>query len=274
MNRTPVVAGQFYARQKEQWLSEVNGYLKTGRETQQKIILAMLPHAGHVFSGSVAGQTLARAELASKDNHAPRVLLLGPNHSGQGKKLALWPSGHWLLPGAELAVDKDLAQDLLDGCALLEADTQAHLYEHSLEVILPFLWAKNDQTKIVPLCVAEPNLDKLLQVGQDLAKILSNYSLPVTIIVSSDMSHFIPKDLAQRKDKLALEAILDIDPEKLYHQVRKHDISMCGILPMTIGLTAAKSLGASDAQLVAYNTSGDVTGDYDQVVSYAGVLIS
>jgi hypothetical protein len=96
----------------------------------------------------------------------------------------------------------------------------------------------------------------------------------VAVVVSSDMSHYLPHDTAKERDSLALKAVLDRDPEALYAVVRRNNITMCGVLPMVLGLTIANLLGAKTAELAAYATSGEASGDYDRVVGYAGVLVS
>ena len=266
MDRKPVVAGRFYPETKQAWEAEVRGYLRAAAR-YPKARLAMVPHAGYMYSGAIAGKTLAGLHVTQS------VILLGPNHTGQGERLALWPSGRWLLPDAHLDVDEQLAQSILEAVPAIRPDRQAHLQEHSLEVILPFLWAMQPQTRIVPLAVAEPHLDVLLQTARGLVDVLKKRPEPVLIIVSSDMSHFLSASQAKDLDSQALQAVLELDPERLYATVREMRISMCGMLPMTLGLAVALGLGASTAHLIAYGSSGDVTGEFSQVVGYAGVVV-
>lgn len=266
MNRKPVVAGTFYPGAKAQWESEVRGHLQSS-SAPDAALLAMVPHAGYVYSGSIAGQTLAQLNLPET------VLLLGPNHTGAGAPYALWPAGRWNLPGAHLDVDETLASQLLQHAEHIQADEHAHLREHSLEVVLPFLWARSPEVKILPLAVADSDLERLLQTAQAMSVVLARHNHPVLILVSSDMSHFLSADRAKSQDSLALQAILDRDPRALYATVREHNISMCGVLPMTLGLELANALGASQARIVAYGTSGDASGDYSKVVAYAGVIL-
>ncbi len=268
MNRKPVVAGQFYPGRYEEWLREVSDYLAADRPQEDtRAKLAMVPHAGYIFSGKVAGRTIARA------NPADDVLLLGPNHTGRGAPLALWSRGAWELPGVSVPVAEDLADHLLRSHPGLQSDEAAHVSEHSLEVVVPFLWASSQKSRIVPICVSEPNPERLVEVGRSLAQALGDWEGPVSVVVSSDMSHFISLQEAKAKDEQALQAIYDLDPEKLYSTVRSNNISMCGVLPMTIGLSMARSQGAERAELVEYATSADMTGDSRQVVGYAGVVI-
>lgn len=268
MRRDPIVAGQFYPGDKGKWEAEVRTYLAQGKtEGQKRACLAMVPHAGYIFSGSIAGKTLAQAGLEQT------VLLLGPNHTGRGEALAVWPDGQWLLPGASLGVDRDLANNILAAHPALSESYAAHTSEHSLEVILPFLWALNSNTRIVPCCVAEPAFDVLQEVGKAIARQLKGEEKPVSVVVSSDMSHFISQTEAKIKDEQAINAILELSPKKLYTIVQEQRISMCGVLPMTLGLVIANELEASEAELVEYKTSAEVTGDYNKVVGYAGMLV-
>ncbi|MCF8106396.1 MAG: AmmeMemoRadiSam system protein B [Desulfohalobiaceae bacterium] len=267
MIRKPAVAGRFYPGSKKEWQAEVRQHLAEGQGPSKTPILSMLPHAGYVFSGRVAGRTLADTVLSDT------VLLLGPNHTGLGAALAVWAEGSWEIPGAMMKIDEDLAGALLEAHPDLSRDTAAHTQEHSLEVILPFLWVKNPKAKIVPVCVAAFDPVLLTAVGKKMGRVLRARSEPVSIIVSSDMSHFVSDREARLKDEKAIQAILEIDPMKLHRTVQQEGISMCGVLPMTLGLSLALELGASRAELVEYANSGDVTGDRQQVVAYAGIRV-
>jgi len=272
MQRQPVVAGRFYDADPVRLNEEVDGFLGLGRKIrngkrENQTLIAMVPHAGYVFSGAVCGQTLGMANLEDT------ILLLGPNHTGRGDRFALWSEGSWDIPGASVPIDTELASALLAASPLITSDTAAHEGEHSLEVILPFLMRMNLATTIVPIAISAHIFDDIQSVGQAIGQAVKAFNRPVSIVVSSDMSHYISHDEAKAKDSLALEAVVDLDPRGLFNVVRENDISMCGVLPMTTGLFAAKELGASKGELVAYATSGEVSGDFDQVVGYAGVLV-
>lgn len=268
-DRKPVVAGQFYPAEPETLASEVNGYLALAENiSESPAVVAMAPHAGYVYSGKIAGATVAAANLH------PTVLLLGPNHTGLGKRFSVWPSGRWEYPGGSVEVDAELARALLDADPRLEADTEAHVQEHSLEVMLPFLAAAVPGVRIVPVAVAEPSSRALVEVGQVIGDVLAAYSSPVSMLVSSDMSHYLTEQQARKQDSMALDAAFTLDPMQLYSAVRAHGISMCGVLPMTMALAAASRMGAGRADLVNYSTSAEASGDYAQVVGYAGVIVS
>ncbi len=266
MNRQPVVAGQFYPGNARSLRLEVSEYLQ-GEPSAEKTLLAMAPHAGYVFSGSTAGKTFARSRLAQK------IILIGPNHTGRGEKIAVWPEGNWSLPGLEVPIDPQLVQAVLNIPGFI-ADHEAHTREHSLEVILPFLSAVLNGFSMAPIAVAEPDPEVLLAAGKNLGLALKNLGEDVSLVVSSDMSHYISHQQAEKIDRLAIDPILNIDPEDLYRVVLANRISMCGVLPMVLGLACVRELGAKKSLLVDYSTSGEVNHDYSRVVGYAGILIS
>ncbi|PIE69538.1 MAG: AmmeMemoRadiSam system protein B [Deltaproteobacteria bacterium] len=268
MDRQPVVAGSFYPGDSQALSRHIRSYLTADQPAfHAQTILTMLPHAGYIYSGAVAGTTLAQANLPAT------VILLGPSHTGDGAALGLWPDGSWLFPGGDLTVDQSLATTILAACPRIQADYTSHLREHSLEVQIPFLHAVNPHMQILPITIADPRLDILLEVGRALAQVISKASQPIGLLVSSDMSHYISAAQAKVLDHLAIQAITALSPEQLYTTVRDNRISMCGVLPMTAGLTAACELGAERARLIQYTTSGEVTGDDDQVVGYAGMVV-
>jgi AmmeMemoRadiSam system protein B len=267
MRRTAAVAGQFYHGTSAKLSNQVQQYVKDNL-TREHAIGILSPHAGLVYSGAIAGEVYSRIQI-------PRTfLLIGPNHTGLGAKMALMPHGEWEIPTGVFGIDERLAKKILATVPLVTADTQAHLFEHSLEVQLPFIAYFSRDAKIVPLTILSSTLDECRTLGQGIAKIIKETDYPVVIVASSDMSHYVSHDTAKQKDKMAIDRVLALDPEGLFATVREESITMCGYLPATIMLFAAKSLGARAARLVRYATSGDVSGDYDHVVGYASIIIS
>jgi len=271
MIRRPVVAGQFYPGAPAELEHEVRTYLAQAPRREGPAtgatLLAMVPHAGYVYSGRVAGVTLGQADLADT------ILLLGPNHTGMGTPFSVWHEGAWQSPIGSMRIDAALAKALLKSDPRLLADHLGHIKEHSIEVIIPFLNVLKGDFSGVPVAVAEHGLAALSGVAASMAGVLKAHAGKVSIVVSSDMSHYVTADQARQRDNMALEAILRLDPVGLYSVVREVGISMCGVLPMTLGLMIALELGASTARLAAYATSGDATGDDSSVVGYAGVLV-
>ncbi|MEW6095391.1 MAG: AmmeMemoRadiSam system protein B [bacterium] len=268
MIRKPVVAGQFYTGNPERLKSEIQDYLLP-EATKEKVIGLVAPHAGYVYSGSTAGAVYSRIKPAQT------FIILCPNHTGYGKPFAIMTKGSWETPLGEIPIDFQLANQLLTNSKYLQEDHLAHLYEHSIEVQLPFLQVifKQEPFQIIPICIAHSKDSDYKELGFEIGKKLQNLSKNVVIIASSDMTHYESHDNAQRKDKIAIDAVLKLDEDLLLEKVNTLHITMCGYIPTIIMLAAAKELGAKEAELVKYTTSGETSGDYQQVVGYAGIII-
>ncbi|MEW6599845.1 MAG: AmmeMemoRadiSam system protein B [Nitrospirota bacterium] len=266
MIRRPAVAGQFYEASPERLTRQVNAYLET-ETPKERAIGIVSPHAGLMYSGRVAGAVYSRIKM-------PRTfILLGPNHTGLGQPVSLMSSGVWHMPTGDIMIDEDLAGKLKKYCDILVEDGLAHRMEHSLEVQLPFILRFSPDVSIVPVTMMPVSLDACRAVGEAIADAVKKTDYPVTIIASSDMSHYVSDSEARKKDGRAIEKIKALDPAGLYQTIRGEDISMCGVVPVTAMLFAARNLGASEAVLVKYMTSGETSGDYEYVVGYAGVIV-
>ena len=266
--RKPVVAGQFYESAKIKLLAQIKGLVK---EQQPKDFLAcILPHAGYVYSGKVAGETVS--EMNIKDT----VILFGPNHTGQGANFSIITEGAWRTPLGDVKIDSELAKLFLGKSKLLELDNLAHLYEHSLEVELPLLQYFRPDFKIVPITLMSSNKQYLKTIASDIACVIkeSGRAGSVTLVASSDMTHYEPLESAERKDKAAIEAIIKLDEEKLSNCVKEMNITMCGIAAVYLLLQLAKLLGATQGHLVKYDTSASANNDKTSVVGYAGITIN
>jgi hypothetical protein len=265
--RPPVVAGRFYPREAQELLREVRGY--TAVEGQKiSAIGCVAPHAGYMYSGHVAGAVYARLELPR------RFIILCPNHTGVGEPLAVMSDGAWQTPLGEAPVDSDLAAALKQDFGLVHEDPLAHRAEHALEVQLPFLQALAGEFRFVPITVGVGRLDTLEALGEAMARVIAAQKEKVLIIASSDMNHYESDKVTRAKDNKAIKKMLDLDPRGLHEVVRREDVSMCGYGPAVAMLTAAKRLGARRAELIKYATSGDVSGDRDAVVGYAGIVVT
>ncbi|MBZ0156456.1 MAG: AmmeMemoRadiSam system protein B [Alphaproteobacteria bacterium] len=267
MKRRPAVAGQFYYGDAARLKSQVEQYAVPAA-VREKAIGIISPHAGLMYSGAVAGAVYSSLQQPGT------FLLLGPNHTGLGAPASLMVSGEWEIPSATLSLDESLAGSLLQKVPSLTADVQAHVYEHSLEVQLPFIAHFSGEAKIAPLLLMGASLKECEEMGRGIAAAIEEADYEVVIVASSDMSHYVSHDTAKRLDGLALQEILALDPERLYTTVRRERISMCGVVPVTVMLYAALALGASGAKLVRYATSGETSGDYTRVVGYAGVVVT
>jgi len=266
--RLPVVAGKFYPGSKDA-LNKLIASLLTDEPKKSDVIACMLPHAGYIYSGAVAVKTVSRMNIRD------RIILLGPNHTGYGERMSIMTEGAWQTPLGKVSIDTELAQQILAHSKYLKADYLAQADEHSLEVELPILQYFKSDFKIVPIVLFSQDAAELKELGQEIASAIeqSGGRSSATIIASSDMTHYESQSSAQKKDKEALQAVLALDEDKLMERVQRLNISMCGCAPVTAMLSAAKALGATQAELVSYKTSGDVTGDTSSVVGYAGVII-
>jgi AmmeMemoRadiSam system protein B len=267
MIRPPAVAGSFYPEDASE-LESLLARLVPAKRGDADAVALMAPHAGYVYSGEVAGAVYSSVRLPR------RHIILCPNHSGRGAPFAAYLEGEWETPLGRVPVDAELASALAARFPDLEHDTAAHSREHSLEVQLPFLQHLLPEFRFVPVCVGSHRLEDLLRLGEALAGAVRDAAEPVLLAISSDMSHYIPAEQARTLDHLALEPLERLEPEELHAVVHRHNISMCGIAPAVAGAAAARLLGATAGRLVAYTNSGDTTGDYQQVVAYAGMVFS
>lgn len=266
MVRKPAVAGQFYTSDPKRLRDQLETFVNTA-DKKMKVCGAIVPHAGYIYSGAVAGSVYARINIPET------VVILGPNHHGLGSKAALYPPGEWLTPLGNIGINQQLSTEIRSSSSLVEEDGTAHLYEHSIEVQVPFLQYLNPDVSIVPLCLGFTDFSSCKSLGLSLATAISAYRKEVLIIASSDMSHYQPAEVARHEDLLAIQEVLNMNPEGLYSIVTGRGISMCGIIPATVMLVAAMALGASKSELIRYATSGEVSGDFEQVVGYAGVMV-
>jgi hypothetical protein len=266
MLRPPAVAGRFYPAQPAALRRELEGYLEEDQPTQAAIG-CVVPHAGIMYSGHVAGAVYSRLLPAAS------YIILCPNHTGYGRSLAIMSQGGWTTPLGDVAIDSALAKELKRACRLLEEDESAHQFEHSLEVQLPFLQVRQPGFRFVPIALGVGSYGPLEELGRAVAQVAGRAKERPPIVASSDLNHYEPDAINRAKDHKAIERILALDPRGLYDTVRREEISMCGFGPAVAMLTAAKILGATRGELVRYANSGDVTGDRSHVVGYAGILI-
>lgn len=267
--RLPVVAWQFYPKDAKALKEMIASFVDKVR-LKSEVIGCILPHAGYVYSGRVAAEVVSGIKI--KDT----AVLLGPNHTGFGVDFSIMPEGAWQTPLGKVEINAKLASLFLNKSRYLKADTLAHLNEHSLEVELPILQYFRKDFKFVPITIRADELSVLNKVAAELADVIikNNLKDSVFLIASSDFTHYEPQKDAQEKDAQAIEAILALDEEKLNRLVRDLNISMCGFAPIVILIKTARLLGAKEARLIKYQTSGEASGDFSSVVGYAGITIN
>jgi AmmeMemoRadiSam system protein B len=284
MIRHPAVAGQFYKGSPESLRKQVRDFIVPDA-VKTKALGIVSPHAGLIYSGSVAGAVYSRIELPDT------FVLIGPNHTGLGSPVSIMAKGQWETPLGLVEIDEKLADSILSTSRLIQEDSLAHLREHSLEVQLPFIQHFKKDFKIVPIQMLDTRLETCKEVGRAMAEAIKSRGQDsgasgqgeaqktfqttrnVLIIASSDMSHYEQAASAKEKDSKAIKQLLNLDPEGLYNVVREYGITMCGFGPAVAMLVACKLLGATRAELIKYANSGDVSGDFDQVVGYAGIVV-
>lgn len=269
--RQPAVAGRFYPGNPQKLRADIASYTAAVGEAAHQPKLAALgcvvPHAGYMYSGHVAGAVYRRLDLTQ------RFVILCPNHTGMGEPLAIMSEGAWATPLGDAQIDEELAAALKQRMPLLSEDGQAHLSEHALEVQLPFLQVLDPDFRFVPIAIGTGHFEVLSALGVALGDLLAQQHERVMVIASSDMNHYESDSITRVKDHRAIDQMLALDPRGLYNVVRDGHISMCGYGPAVVMLTATRKLGATKAELIRYATSGDISGDRDMVVGYAGIGI-
>jgi AmmeMemoRadiSam system protein B len=275
--RHPRVAGPFYEGNAESLKAQIeNCFLqelgpkkrpKVNEKGPREILGLVCPHAGYMFSGAVAAN--AYYELAS-DGKPETVVILGPNHTGYGSALALVNEGFWRTPLGDVEIDAETANRVVQETRVVDVDELAHRFEHSIEVQLPFLqYLYGSEFKFVPICFQMQDLSSSVEVGKALVEVLASKN--AVVIASSDMTHYEPQANAATKDLAALKAVEAMDEKLFYSIIESRNVTACGYGPIAAMITAAKGLGAKEATLLCYKSSGDVTGDYSSVVGYAAV---
>ena len=264
MYRNAVVKGQFYPNN----VKELKSFFEEAR-SDKKIknpISVIIPHAGYIYSGKTAFKTLSSIDIPEK------VLLMGPNHTGYGKRVAVYNAGFWETPFGDIGIDCDVANSLIDN-EIFYKDYTAHLYEHSLEVITPMLKYLEPSVKIVPIVFSLLSYEECCEIADKITNLLLNIKGKMLIVVSSDMNHYEDSEKTLKKDNIAIEAIKKLDAKKLYENIVKYNITMCGFVPAIIAIEISRMLGATEGVLIEHTHSGITSGDDSQVVGYAGIII-
>jgi AmmeMemoRadiSam system protein B len=275
--RRPTQAGAFYAGDAKALRKQIETcflhdfgpkkHPKVNKNGAREVIGLVCPHAGYVFSGAVAAN--AYYELA-QDGKPDIIVILGPNHTGYGSALSLMNEGVWRTPLGDVEIDVETANLIVQKARVVDVDDTAHLFEHSIEVQLPFLqYLYGSDFKFVPVCFQMQDLSSAVEVGKALTEVLASKN--AVVIASSDMTHYEPQRNAAAKDLAALKAVEAMDEKRFYSIIETQNVTACGYGPIATVITAAKGLGAKEAKLLCYKSSGDITGDYSGVVGYAAV---
>lgn len=265
MVRRSVVAGSFYPGSKSSLEKELTQLIPLVGE-KKKVIGLISPHAGYVYSGCCAGKGFASIQVPNK------IIILGVNHHGMGHSFAVDDSDHWSTPLGEIPIERNLAEKLVKGSDIFQIDFNAGAMEHSLEVQVPFIQYINPGARILPITVSSMKLEQLLAAGQEIGRLVLGRD-DVLLVASTDMSHYISAESAKKEDQKAIDKILAMDPEGLFETVVCENISMCGIAPTVMMLSAAIQMGAKASEVIQYTNSGEASGDYKQVVGYLSMAV-
>lgn len=267
MVRPPAVAGRFYSSNPQELSLQIEQFCSSDA-TRRFVRGCLVPHAGYMYSGHVAGAVYSSIQIPK------RCILLGPRHFPRGEPIAILTEGTWKTPLGESAIDQPLARELAGAFPLLREDSVAHEREHSLEVQIPFLRQLVGDFHFVPVLLATDRYSVLKDLGHAVAKVVAAQQDPVLVIASSDMNHYESEAVTRAKDQRAIDRVLALDARGLYDTVRSEGITMCGYAAAVAMLVAVVDLGATEAKLIRYATSGDVNGDRNEVVGYAGITLA
>ena len=272
--RKPAVSGMFYAGTAKELEDQIEWCYKhelgpgaiprVNSGGLREIVAVVAPHAGYYYSGPIAAH--AYKELAD-DGIFDTAVILGPNHTGYGYPVSLWSAVNWNTPLGEVEINKEFAQRLSgEG---IKVDETAHIYEHSIEVQLPWLQHLYKKVKIVPISMLAQDIETARAVGKAISQAGDN----LIIIASSDFTHYEPYSVAMQRDGSVIEAIVALDEEELYERCENLNCTMCGYGPVASAIVAAKEMKAKKASLLKYATSGETSGDFSRVVGYGSIVI-
>ncbi|BDC35412.1 MAG: MEMO1 family protein [Candidatus Methanoliparum thermophilum] len=274
--RAPAVADQFYPANKDELADMISTFLSN---VDSKIIDAKLdgvdklyggvaPHAGYIYSGQTAAYTYSALERLNKDTDT--FILFGPNHTGLGSPVSV-SSDKWRTPFGVVEPDLDIIKKIPP--LIIDRSEVAHIYEHSIEVQLPFLQYIFGNFKIVPIILGMQDQETVLEVADSILNAISGLNKNITFIASSDFSHYVPEQVAYQKDKKLIDKIENLDVPGLYKVLYEENVSACGYGCISTVMDISKRFGAKVGRFLKYSTSGDVSGDRLQVVGYASIVI-
>ncbi len=278
--RKPYVANAFYAGTKTELTQQIVGCFthrfgpgqvpKPVERGPRKIVGLVSPHAGYMYSGPVAANGYNR--LAT-DGTPEVFIILGPNHTGHGSGVSILTDGAWETPVGLTSIDSGLAKQIQTDNEILDVDEASHRFEHSIEVQLPFIqFLFKDGPKFIPICMMMQDLKTSRDIAKSIVEQCKGRNF--AIIASSDFTHYEPHETASKKDRMAIEAITNLDDIALNELGESNRVTMCGYGPITTLIAAAKILGGIKAEFLSYKTSGDITGDKSAVVGYSSIILT
>lgn len=279
MIRKPAVAGLFYDSNPDKLRRDIEHCFnhklgpgkipKLGSYEKNRIFGAVVPHAGYSCSGPVAAN--AYYEIA-KNGFPKTFVILCPNHTGLGTGISVFTEGNWETPLGKVKIDEEFAKQIMINSQLIDSDSSAHIKEHSCEVHLPFLQYFSDDFEIVPIVMWMQDMGSATDVANAIVTTSKELNKPISIIASTDLTHYENQESAQKKDALILDAIANMDEFALVDAVENNNITMCGYGPTIATIKSSRDLGSKKGKILKYATSGDTCGDSDSVVGYCSAI--
>ncbi|MHC1626650.1 MAG: AmmeMemoRadiSam system protein B [Methanoculleaceae archaeon] len=259
--RRCTVAGTFYPSEPAHLEQLLHAYF-SGRSYEGEALGLVSPHAGIIYSG----ETSAYAYSSISPEFDGTFVVIGPSHQGfQTCTSAM----SWETPLGIIDADEDLV-DMLD---LPVDDYSMTQPENSLEVQMPFIKFRFPGARIAPILMGDQRLSSARLVAEKILRARRGASCDIRIVASSDFSHYVPESRARTDDRYAIEALKDLDVEEFYSRLWERDVTACGYGPIAAMCIACRESGAHRAELLHYTTSGEVTGDFEQVVGYAAIAV-
>ena len=275
--RKPVVAGAFYPADAKELAREVDGFIKDApkKELNGEVVALLAPHAGYEYSGKIAGYAYKAVEGLKFDT----IIVVGLSHRVLVDGAAIYPSGKFETPLGLVDIDKNLADELMLETDRIKIMPQAHQFEHSVEVQIPFFQRAFKDFKIVPMVMNEPSFENIEKISDAISGAVKRSNKKILLIASSDMSHYPNYLDANYVDKKSLEAIerfdvtafLSYEAKAMQEGVSSLECVLCGDAALSVVMASAKKLGADKAVVLGYANSGDATGDKSRVVGYGAV---
>ncbi|KUH34218.1 hypothetical protein APY94_02770 [Thermococcus celericrescens] len=287
--RYPAVAGGFYPSGKAliEMLEEF--FSNLGEEgSERRITAGVAPHAGYVFSGYTASRTY---RAIFEDGFPETFVILGPNHTGLGSPIAVYPAGKWRTPLGDVEVDSEMAKAIAKLSGIADLDELAHKYEHSIEVQLPFIQYLSElagkEVRIVPIALGIQDEEVSEDLGKAVFEASRELGRDVVVVASTDFMHYGPmygyvpfraraSELPHRIkewDFRVIRRILDFDVKGMFRELRDMNHTMCGPGGVGTAMVYSRFAGALEAELLHYTTSFEVSRSTDAIVGYASIVI-
>ncbi len=278
--REPIVAGYFYEgdskklREQIKWSFLHNlgpRKLPEPIDSKERISIGYIsPHAGYIYSGPIAAHTYF---ALSQEKKPDTIVIIGPNHTGLGKPVALAPWKTWKTPLGKINVDIILRNYLIKNSEIIFPDYKAHIQEHSIEVQIPFIqFIYGEQVQILPISVLDQTPEVASQIAEELYTAIRETNRDVIVIASSDMNHYDPHNVTLEKDMEAIRALMEMNPEKFYDTIVSNNISVCGPAGIMVLMYLSKKKNGKKPIVLKHATSGDTSGDKSAVVGYLAAV--